>query len=103
MRHPTAIITAVIFGVIVGTVARAATNDFPSVVLSPPKSDGLGKLDSSLHSDTAGTNAPVIAGRRDGTVLTYPMEVLKPSQGTNYCMRVTKPQEGKNYVIQKFP
>jgi len=99
MKHRTAIITAVISGVIVGTVAGAATNDFPSAVLSLPKSDSVGRLDSSLLPSAGRTNTPAIV--LQGTATTkYSMQILKPSQGTNYCLRVVRPAEGTNYVIQ---
>jgi hypothetical protein len=106
MRHHVAIITMFILGVIVGTVAGAATNDFPSAVLSLPKSDSAGWFDSSLLPSTGRTNAPVIvtpAIVSQGTATTnYTMRILKPNAGTNYCLRVVRPAEGTNYVIQIF-
>jgi hypothetical protein len=101
MRHHAAIITTFILGVIVGTVAGAATNDFPSAVLSLPKSDSAGRLDSSLLPSAGHTNTPAIVLQGTATP-NYSMRILKPNPGTNYCLRVVRPAEGTNYVIHIF-
>jgi hypothetical protein len=101
MRHHAAIITTFVLGIIVGSVAEAATNDFPSAVLALPKSDSTFRLDSSLLPSVGRTSPPAVV--LQGTATTnYSMQILKPSQGTNYCLRVVKPAEGTNYVIQIF-
>jgi hypothetical protein len=99
MRHQAAIITTFIFGVIVGTVAGAATNDFSSAVLSLPKSDTASWLDSSLPPIAGRTNTPAIV-LHDKATTNYTMQILTPSEGTNYCLRVVRPAEGTNYCLR---
>jgi hypothetical protein len=104
MRHRTAIITAVISSVFVVTVAGAATNDFPSAVLSLPKSDSAGRLESSLLPNTGSTNTSVIVTPaivlQSTTTTNYTMRILKPNEGTNYCLQVVRPAEGTNYCLR---